>query len=70
MKKDYFRPDFLNKNQEKISNNGLNKKKTTDINILLNRVKINKKKEFKKRVVLLSLIFLFISSLSILFLFF
>ena len=30
--------------------------KTTDINILLNRVKINKKKENKKKVVLLLIV--------------
>ena len=69
MKKDNFRSDILNKYQEKISNDPLNKKKTIDINILLNRVKINKKNEFKKIVVLLSLLFLFISSAIILFLF-
>ena len=43
--------------------------KTTNINILLNRVRLDKKKEIKKKVVLLSLVFLFISSASILFLF-
>ena len=35
--------------------------KTTDVNILLNRVRLNRKKIFKKRI-LVSLIFLLLSS--------
>ena len=31
-------------------------KKTTDINILLNRVKLNKKKELKKKIIFLFLL--------------
>ena len=41
-----------------------NEIRTTDINILLNRVRINKKIEFKKKIILLSAVILFISLLS------
>ena len=41
-----------------------NETRTTDINILLNRVRINKKIEFKKKIILLSAVILFISLLS------
>ena len=35
----------------------LDKAKTTDINILLNRVKMTKKTELKKRIIFLALLF-------------
>ena len=41
-----------------------NETRTTDINILLNRVRINRKIEFKKKIILLSAVILFISLLS------
>jgi hypothetical protein len=41
-----------------------NEIRTTDINILLNRVRINRKIEFKKKIILLSAVILFISLLS------
>ena len=39
--------------------------KTTNINILLNRVKIEKKNNFKKKIFISSLMFLFIGFFSI-----
>jgi len=42
-----------------------NKIKTTDINILLNRVRMTKKTEFKKRVIFLSLLLLGVISVSV-----
>ncbi len=39
--------------------------KTTNINILLNRVKIEKKNDFKKKIYISSLMFLVISFFSI-----
>tara|TARA_Y100000816_G_scaffold260477_1_gene216779 strand:- start:892 stop:1101 length:210 start_codon:yes stop_codon:yes gene_type:complete len=48
----------LNKNLE------VDKVKTTDVNILLNRVRQNKKKEIKKNFFLTSLIFLILLLVS------
>jgi len=42
-----------------------NKVKTTDINILLNRVKLTKKNELKKRIIYLSLLMLSITLVGI-----
>ena len=41
------------------------KVKTTDINILLNRVKLSKKNELKKRIIYLSLLMLSITLVGI-----
>ena len=38
---------------------------TTDINILLNRVKLNEKKIFKKRLIFLCLLLTFISLITV-----
>ena len=48
----------LNKNLE------IDKVKTTNVNILLNRVRQDKKKEIKKKFFLTSLIFLILSLIS------
>ena len=48
----------LNKNLE------IDKIKTTNVNILLNRVRQDKKKEIKKKLFLTSLIFLILSLIS------
>tara|TARA_Y100000389_G_scaffold134460_1_gene131932 strand:+ start:942 stop:1151 length:210 start_codon:yes stop_codon:yes gene_type:complete len=40
--------------------------KTTNINILLNRVRISKKKDFQKRIIFLSLLFLAVGLVGIL----
>ena len=42
--------------------------KTTDVNILLNRVRTSKKLEYRKKIFFSFLLLLFISSLGILFL--
>ena len=36
-------------------NHNTERKKTTDINILLNRVKIDKKKDFNKKIIFISI---------------
>ena len=69
MKKDDLSLDFFKKYQIKHKNFETDKIITTDINILLNRVRISKKKEFKKRAIFLLLLSLLISSLSIFFFF-
>ena len=42
-----------------------NKIKTTDINILLNRVRMTKKTEFKKRIIFLTLLILGVISVGV-----
>ena len=60
-----------NSNYSSQSNLNLDKKifsnpiKTTNINILLNRVKIEKKNDFKKKIYISSLMFLVIGFFSI-----
>ena len=46
----------LNKDKSSIENTSNNYIKTTDVNILLNRVRLNKKKTFKKNIIV-SLLF-------------
>tara|TARA_E500000178_G_C16710249_1_gene612348 strand:- start:259 stop:468 length:210 start_codon:yes stop_codon:yes gene_type:complete len=62
--------DFIIYDKEIALKNKIEKKeiKTTNVNILLNRVKLNQKKTFKKRLIICSLIILTVSligSLSI-----
>ena len=45
-------------------NLSIDKSKTTNINILLNRVKLDKKKTIKKRLILLSFLVLLISAVT------
>ena len=47
---------------------GDNKFKTTDINILLNRVRLSKKIEFKKKLIFLSLTLITVSTLGFIYL--
>lgn len=42
----------------------IDKIKTTNINILLNRVKLNKQKTLKKKIIILSVVIFLISSLA------
>ena len=61
--------NFVNKSQTAIENNSKNiylnqQTKTTNVNILLNRVRLDKKKIFKKRLVTS---FIIISLISLLF---
>ena len=53
------------KPSSEISSN--NKIKTTDVNVLLNRVKLDKKKTFKKNILVSLLLVILISSISIFF---
>ena len=69
MKKKIFNSDILETPYAEDKNTGLDKIKTTNINVLLNRVRISKKIEFKKRVIFLTLLLSFMSSLAIFFLF-
>tara|TARA_B100001063_G_C16377300_1_gene363712 strand:- start:130 stop:339 length:210 start_codon:yes stop_codon:yes gene_type:complete len=66
MKKDIREKSFSYISQIGKQRYGLDKAKTTDINILLNRVKLTKKIEFKKRLIFLSLLILFITLVGIL----
>ena len=66
MKKDNREKSFSYISQIGKQRYGLDKAKTTDINILLNRVKLTKKIEFKKRLFFLSLLILFITLVGIL----
>ena len=64
MKKDNQYPYQANKNFEKNKDIEIDKIKTTNVNILLNRVRQDKKKEIKKKFFLTSLIFLILSLIS------
>jgi len=66
MKKSDNETNFLYTPQIENQKFNSNKVKTTDINILLNRVKLSKKIEFKKRLIFLSLLILFITLVGIL----
>ena len=68
MKKNIYRPYLFDTSQEKYKNTQINKIKTTDINTLLNRVRISKKIETKKKIIFSSLILLTISSVATFFL--
>ena len=65
MKKDIREKSFSYISQIGKQRYGLDKAKTTDINILLNRVKLTKKIEFKKRLISLSLLILSITLVGI-----
>ena len=54
-------------NKDFIGNKNLktNSVKTTNINILLNRVRLDKKRDFKKKIIFLSVLISLISALSI-----
>jgi hypothetical protein len=56
MKKTSRDINLLDISQTEYQNISTDKKKTTDINILLNRVKMTKKTEFKKRIIFSSLL--------------
>ena len=53
-------------NSDILSNKNLIKDqvKTTDINILLNRVKLDKEKTFKKRIIFSCILFVFVSLIA------
>jgi len=53
---------LLNQNLTNEKNVSIDKKKTTNINILLNRVKMDKKRDLKKKIFIS---FLFVSTVTI-----
>ena len=58
--------DF-NKDKSLIENTSNKQMKTTDVNILLNRVRLDKKKTFKKNILVSFLLICLVSSISIFF---
>ena len=69
MKKNNLGLDFFKISKIKYKSPNIENKKTTDINILLNRVKINKEIEFKKKITLSILLLLFISFFALFYFF-
>tara|TARA_B100001059_G_scaffold156076_1_gene155624 strand:- start:841 stop:1047 length:207 start_codon:yes stop_codon:yes gene_type:complete len=63
-----FDDDKKSKYSKIISNKDLEKHshKTTNVNILLNRVRLDKKKSYRKRIIFLILLFLIIGVISFL----
>ena len=57
----------LGKDSSSVENRSINQIKTTDVNILLNRVRLDKKKTFKKNILISLLLVILISSISIFF---
>ena len=57
----------LTKDSSSIQDKSNNQMKTTDVNILLNRVRLDKKKTFKKNILVSLLLVILISSISIFF---
>ena len=64
MKKINQNSSTLNTDYNQNKNLEIDKIKTTNINILLNRVRQDKKKESKKKILLTSLIFFILSLIS------
>jgi hypothetical protein len=65
MKKGSREINLFDKSQTEHKSVRSDKKKTTDINILLNRVKLTKKIEFKKKIIFLSLLLLLVGLVGI-----
>lgn len=61
MKKVTPHTNHSNKDFERNKDIELDKIKTTNINILLNRVRLNKKKQIKKKIILTVFIFIILS---------
>ena len=57
----------LNKNRSLDKNSSSKEIKTTDVNILLNRVRLDKKKTFQKNIIVSLLVVALISSIAIYF---
>ena len=68
MKKDNREINIFDISQIKNRNKRSDKIKTTNINILLNRVNISKKTEFKKKIIFLSLLILSVSLVGVIYL--
>ena len=65
MKKDNQHPYRENKNFEKNKDIEIDKIKTTNVNILLNRVRLDQKKQIKKKIILTLLIFCISSLIAV-----
>ncbi len=65
MKKDNQHPYQANKNFEKNKDIEIDKIKTTNVNILLNRVRLDQKKQIKKKIILTLLIFCISSLIAV-----
>ena len=61
MKKNDQNSDLFNSNPKVNTNLEIDKIKTTNVNILLNRVRLDKKKQIRKKLFLIGLISLIIS---------
>ena len=68
MKKDNREINLFDISKIKNRNKRSDKIKTTNINILLNRVTISRKTEFKKKIIFLSLLILSISLVGVIYL--
>lgn len=64
MKKDNQEISVFNKNTNKNENFEIEKIKTTNVNILLNRVRLDKKRTLRKRILFLLLASIIISFLT------
>jgi hypothetical protein len=64
MKKEKFKQHYDDTPNPRNISFKSNEIKTTNINILLNRVRIDKKKKFKKKIFFLSIVILFITIIS------
>ena len=65
MKKFNQNTDLINKDFNLDGKSGKSQIKTTDVNILLNRVRLDKKKALKKRIIFLLFFATAISSLTV-----
>ena len=68
MKKDNREINLFDISKIKNRNKRSDKIKTTNINILLNRVTISRKTEFKKKIIFLSLLILSVSLVGVIYL--
>ena len=68
MKKDNREINLFDISQIKNRNKRSDRIKTTNINILLNRVNISRKTEFKKKIIFLSLLILSVSLVGVIYL--
>ena len=66
MKKNDQHHDFFETELNKKQNINSESFKTTDVNILLNRVRLDQKKDFKKKLILFFIFLVTLSSLTIL----
>ena len=68
MKKNYRNSDLYSSNISSNKNSEIDKIRTTNVNILLNRVRLDRKKTFKKRIIFTFSVILAICTLAVYFL--